>query len=61
MAKIDLKPCICGGEAVLIHHLNSHFEMCWGVECQTCKEAEDDYTTPGYAIEAWNNRKRDEK
>lgn len=53
---IELKPCVCGGESVVIHHLNSHFDMVWGVECQSCGKTVDDYIEPEYAIEAWNRR-----
>lgn len=53
---IELKPCACGGDVAVIHHLDSHFEMVWGVECKTCGRTEDGYIASGYAIEAWNRR-----
>lgn len=53
---IELNPCQCGGEAAVIHHLDSHFEMVWGVECQSCGKIEDGYIAPEYAIKEWNRR-----
>ena len=59
MGETELKPCPCGGEGMLIHHLNPHFDMVWGVKCQSCGKIEDDYIEPEGAIVAWNRRTDD--